>query len=365
MLESKFFVAGSDYFSVRSRCDAIIQSLRGVEIEIIPSDANNISEAIQELRHVCEALRTLSLFAEKKWVYYRDVAFLGDPSIGRSEGVLSWMEELQNSLEKLPQVGYLMAARSVDRRQKVIKWFLENCHGEIFEEPKLVGCERYVRDRVKVEGKKISAEALNQFLGRTGNDLAIIAGELDKLLLHVADESEIDARHVGAIVVDLRSDDFFETVELFFGDDVEAFARGIRRYFLYREEGRPLLAALQNRLRLLIQLRHLYEKDAMERVSKTTLEGLRDKYAPLFQGEVADIFTQNPWYLGKLLAIAKKASLGDWIDLQSELLNGIVSLSEHYGGQQLLFEKWYFQLRMVMASAEPAPILARAESIDS
>ncbi|MDR1435029.1 MAG: hypothetical protein LBI77_01320 [Puniceicoccales bacterium] len=365
MLESKFFIAGNDCFSVRKRSDAILQSFQGVEIETIDSDADSISEAVQELRRVCEALRTVSLFAEKKCVYYRDVSFLSDASIGRSEEVLSWMDELQSLLEKLPEVGYLMAARSVDGRQRVIKWFLENCHGEILEAPKSVGCEQYVRDGVKGEGKKISAEALSKFLGRTGNDLAIIGGELDKLLLHGADESGIEVRDVEEIVVDLRGDDFFETVELFFGDDGEAFARGIRRYFLYREEGRPLLAALQNRLRLLIQLRYLHENDGLENVTKIALERLKEKYAALYRGEVGSIFTQNPWYLGKLLAIAKKGSLGDWIDFQSKLLGAIVTLSEHYGRQQLLFEEWYFQLRMVMASSGTPVILSKAKPVNA
>jgi DNA polymerase-3 subunit delta len=232
-LESKFFNAGSDCLGIREKGDAIAQSFQVAEIEIVDSDADNVSEAVRELQRVCEALRTVSLFAEKKLVYYRNVSFLNDASIGRSEEVLAWIGELQNLIEKVPEVGYLMTAGSVDRRQKVIKWFLENCHGEILEVPKTPGCEQYVRDVVKGEKKKITPEALQKFLQRTGNDLATIDNELDKLLLYALDESEIGVRDINAVVVDLRDSDFFETVDLFFGDEVEAFSQGIQRYFLY------------------------------------------------------------------------------------------------------------------------------------
>jgi hypothetical protein len=111
-----------------------------------------------------------------------------------------------------------------------------------------------------------------------------------------------------------------------------------------------LLAALQNRLHLLIQLRYLHENDGLESVTKLTLEQLKDKYAALYHGEGGSFFTQNPWYLGKLLALAKKSSLGDWIGFQIKLLDSIVILSEHYGRQQLIFEKLYFQLKLLMDS---------------
>jgi DNA polymerase-3 subunit delta len=195
---------------------------------------------------------------------------------------------------------------------------------------------------IKNIGKKIKSDALNKFLQYTGNDLGIIHSELDKLLLYVHEKSEITWEDVEAIAVDFRGDDFFETVDLFFGDSTEQFFRSIRRYFLYQEEGRPLLAALKNRTRLLIQLRYFYENDGVKKISKSVLEQLKGQYAAIYRVESGGIFGQNPWYLGKLLEIAKKCSLQDWIRFQVALLRAIVDLSENYGHQQVIFERLYF-----------------------
>jgi DNA polymerase-3 subunit delta len=354
MLEAKFFVAGDDHFSVAKRGSSIVQAFGDAEVEIIDSDAGTIAEVTRELREVCEALRTIPFGAVKKFVWYRGVSFLGDTQLSHAEDVLGWLQELQNLFGKLPDVGCLVTAEAIDKRQKTVKWFLENCHTEILDAPKRGGCEQYIRDGVRHAQKKITAEALNKFLLRTGNDLAMIDTELDKLLLYVGGKGDIEPEDIDAIVIDWRDSDFFEAIDLFFGDDVAAFLDGIHRQFLYRGEGRPLLAALQNRVRLLIQLRYFYENDALERISKAELERLKMRYEGICYTGTGSIFNQNPWYLGKLLSIAQKSSLHHWIAFQVKLLQSLMELAENVDRQSMVFEKLYFQLKGIKGSS---PIL--------
>ncbi|MDR1906969.1 MAG: hypothetical protein LBQ03_02015 [Puniceicoccales bacterium] len=75
-------------------------------------------------------------------------------------------------------------------------------------------------------------------------------------------------------------------VYLFFSDSAERFLHSIRHYFLYQEEGRPLLAALQNGTRLLIQLRYFYENGGVKKISKSILEQFKDRYAGIYRAEV-------------------------------------------------------------------------------
>jgi DNA polymerase III delta subunit len=95
-LESKCFVVGSDHFRIAARGNEVVRSFRLAEIEAIGSDANKNLEAVQELRRVCEALRTVSLFSGRKLVWYRGVSFLSDAKISRNEEGLDWLQELQN-----------------------------------------------------------------------------------------------------------------------------------------------------------------------------------------------------------------------------------------------------------------------------
>ncbi|MDR1906990.1 MAG: DNA polymerase III subunit delta [Puniceicoccales bacterium] len=342
MVKNKFFIVGGDYFSVARRGDELVRSFSDFDVEVIDGGATKIAEVLQELQQVHDALRTVSMFSSQKLVWYKNVTFFSDATATKSEDVQTWIQSIQQTLAQLPEVGFLLTATNMDRRLKIVKWFLENCQSEIFDEPKKVGCEQYVLSAIKDIGKKIKSDALNKFLQYTGNDLGIIHSELDKLLLYVHEKNEITREDIEAIAIDLHSDDFFETVDLFFSDSAEQFLRSIRHYFLYQEEGRPLLAALQNRTRLLIQLRYFYENDGVKKISKSILEQLKDRYAGIYRVESGGIWGQNPWYLGKLLEIAKKCSFQDWVRFQIALLRAVVDLSEDYSHQRTVFEKLYF-----------------------
>ena len=93
----------------------------------------------------------------------------------------------------------------------------------------------------------------------------------------------------------------------------------------YHQPARPVLAALQNRNRILIQVRALSDAgDA--RVGPRGVDGLQraaEAYGPKF-GEAAgekssyNVFTQNPWYVGKLAGAAPLPPLRRLIDNQRE-----------------------------------------------
>jgi DNA polymerase-3 subunit delta len=342
MLENKFFIGGSDYFSVDQKGNAIVQSFSNFDIEVIEGNGIKIAEVLEELQRVHGALRTISMFSPRKFIWYRNVTFFSDDVAIKSEDIQNWLQNIQQILVQLPEVGFLLTTAAIDRRLKIVKWFLENCQSEICEEQKQVGCERHILSRIRSVEKAIKSDSLGQLLQYTGNDLGIIDSELDKLLLYTHGKDEITREDIEAIAVDFRRDDFFETVDLFFEDSPEQFFKSVRRYFLYQDEGRPLLAALQNRTRLLIQLRYFYENDGVKKISKLVLEQLKNRYTAIYREEGGGILAQNPWYLGKLLEIAKKCSLEGWIQIQVALLRAVIDLAEHYNRQQAIFEQLYF-----------------------
>lgn len=345
MLDNKFFIFGSDAFSVQKKGEALVEKFQQYEIEIVISEATKSGEIIEELRRVIEALRTVSLFAPQKFIWYKNVSYLGDLSVGRSEEVSSWFILLQETLKDLPEVGFLLTAGVVDKRQKHVKWFIENSHAEICDELKEKGRERYVLEAVRKKGKQIAPEALERLLQRTGNHLATIDNELEKLFLLTEGNEKISIGDIDAVVVDLKDGDFFEAVDDFFAEEFVHFSRGIRRYFLYQGEGRPLLAALQNRVRTLIFLAYFYEQDQITHITKEVLEQLSKKYTDSDSAEKNAIFSQNPWYLGKLLPIAKTCQSTDWICFQLQLLEAITELAQNYREQIVVFERLYFYLK--------------------
>ncbi len=110
--------------------------------------------------------------------------------------------------------------------------------------------------------------------------------------------------------------------------DLQRTLTALRRHFFTGGDARPVLAALQNRNRILIQLRAL--SDAGEaRVGPRGVDGIQkaaQAHGPRYGDAIGEkssynIFTQNPWYLGKLAGSAALPPLRRLIDNQREFVN--------------------------------------------
>jgi DNA polymerase III delta subunit len=113
-------------------------------------------------------------------------------------------------------------------------------------------------------------------------------------LLYVGGGETVTTQDVDSIIVDSRPGAFFEAINLFFEENFDIFSRGIRRYFPCHGECRPLLAALQNCARLLIQLRYFYENDRVESISKSALEQFGERDGTGGNAPPGNNFAQNP-----------------------------------------------------------------------
>src|SRR6185436_14695931 len=99
-----------------------------------------------------------------------------------------------------------------------------------------------------------------------------------------------------------------------------------RQFFAEPNATRPILAALQNRNRILLQVRALLDAGEV-RVGSRGLDGLPRAQAAFgqhFTGAAEkssfNLFSQNPWYLGKLAGGAKLPALRRLIDNQQEFV---------------------------------------------
>jgi DNA polymerase-3 subunit delta len=121
--------------------------------------------------------------------------------------------------------------------------------------------------------------------------------------------------------------DFFETAEAFGSGDLPWTLAALQRHFFTGGDARPVLAALQNRNRLMIQVRALADAGEV-RIGPRGVEGLQGAAAnhaarygeAAGEKSTANVFTQNPWYLGKLIGGANPPTLRRLIDTQGELI---------------------------------------------
>jgi DNA polymerase-3 subunit delta len=116
----------------------------------------------------------------------------------------------------------------------------------------------------------------------------------------------------------------------------------LRRHFFTVSESRPLLGSLQSRNRLLIQLRVLLDAGAIRLggrgIAKSDLEAAARTYGHHFgdseQKSNLNVFTQNPWYLGRLAETASKVPLKKLIDFQIAFTEAFEAIIERPNEQE-------------------------------
>ena len=150
----------------------------------------------------------------------------------------------------------------------------------------------------------------------------------------------ITEAHVAELTPNVAEEAFFEAAEAFFSGDLRWPLPALHRHFFTGGDARPVLAALQNRNRILLQVRALV--DAGEaRVGPRGLDGLQRAaatYGTHFTGATEkssfNIFTQNAWYVGKLAGGAPLPSLRRLIDNQREFVAAFEGIVRRHDEQE-------------------------------
>jgi DNA polymerase-3 subunit delta len=154
------------------------------------------------------------------------------------------------------------------------------------------------------------------------------------------DQAIITEAHVAELTPNVAEGDFFEAAEAFFSGDLKWTLSALHRHFFTGGDARPVISALQNRNRILLQVRALVDAgDA--RVGPRGLDGLQraaGTYAGRFTGATEkssfNVFTQNPWYVGKLAGSAKLPNLRRLIDNQQEFIAAFEEIIRRPGEQE-------------------------------
>ncbi|MEM9226910.1 MAG: DNA polymerase III subunit delta, partial [Verrucomicrobiota bacterium] len=337
------FICGDDDFLVGQEGRALFEE-KTREIaddfskETLEATAQNVGEVEAVTNRLRDAVQTLSMFGDKKVVWLKDVNFLADTVTGRAEGTKQQVEYLQGLLETLDPaaVEVVVTAFPVDRRRKEFKWFQK--HSD-FRDLKGAGDEEalfaLIQQRAEELEVRFPMAAAAALVARVQGNTRLILEEVLKLATYVGPDGEVTQEHVIELTPAFGEGDFFEAAEAFFSLDLGWTLEALRRYFFTNNESRPLIASMQNRNRLMIQLRVLmdsgelslgprgFAKAEFERVARTY-----EKHFGGFDTKASfNLFTQNLWYLGnKIAPAAQPLSLKRLIDFQLELMRAFEDL---------------------------------------
>ena len=335
------FICGPDDFIVnrfgQERFAALAAEAGADEFsrEIISGFAANVDEVATAVNRFRDAVQTVAMFGGRRVVWFKDVNFLADTVTGRAEGTLAQVEALQELLEKVnaDEVAILITAAPIDRRRSFPKWCesradftLAGGDGESAGDA-LAG--------VAIEegrncGATFAAGALELLLAKVGPNSRLLTEETRKLATYAGEGGAIEPAHIDELTPNFAEGDFFESADRFFAGDLRGTIAALARHFFNGGDARPVLSALQNRNRILIQCRVLLDTGELRPPSerfgfdKTAWARAAETYAKHFGGDAEkssyNLFTQNQWYAGKLAASGKLPPLRRLIDNQQEFI---------------------------------------------
>ncbi len=330
------FVCGADDFLV-GRLGAQRFAALTAEVtdefarETINGFAANVSEVESAVNRFRDAVQTVSMFGGRRVVWFKDVNFLADSVTGRAESTLKLVEDLQQILEGLnaDETAVLITAAPVDRRRSFPKWCEKHADFALAGGDGDGGSDALagvVLAEAKALGARFAPGAIELLLAKIGANTRLLVEETHKLATYVGEGAAISEENVAELTPNVAEGDFFEAAEAFFSGDLKWTLGALHRHFFTGGDARPVISALQNRNRILLQIRALVDSGDV-RIGPRGLDGFpkaQAAHAAKFTGATEkssfNLFTQNPWYLGKLAGSAKLPTLRRLIDNQQELI---------------------------------------------
>ncbi|EDY82602.1 DNA polymerase III, delta subunit [Verrucomicrobiia bacterium DG1235] len=319
-------------------------------IEVISGQVGKVDEVADAVNRFRDAVQTLGLFGGRRVVWLKDVTFVADNQVGRAEGTVKLCEDLQEVLESVnpAEVGVLISASPVDRRKRFAKYLeksgdyrpsggMDSKGGGV--ETLLAAMNREC-EALQVT---IARDAVEVLISKVNGNSRLLIEEVRKLGTYLGEPgAQITSKLIEELTPNFGEGDFFESTEAFFSRDINWTLSALRRHFFSGNDARPVIASLQNRNRLLIQLRSLVDGGEIQAggggISKPGFAKAAEKYAKFYDGLKAksgyNVFTQNLWYMGKLIGAGKFPPLKALIDHQLEFIRAFEEITERPNEQE-------------------------------
>lgn len=298
--------------------------------EVLSGFANNVGEVEAAINRFRDSVQTVSMFGGQRVVWLKDVNFLADSVTGRADSTLKLVEDLKELLSAINPADtvVLITAAPIDRRRAFPKWCEKNSDFTLVgggdDGEALAGV---VIAEARALNVSITADATRLLLAKIGSNTRLLIEELRKLSNFVDEGASIEEAQVAELTPNVAEGDFFESAEAFFSGDLKWTLAALQRHFFAGGDARPIISALQNRNRILIQVKALVDSGEAS-LGPRGLNGLQQA-APAYAEKFGDaageksaynLFSQNAWYVGKLAANSKLPSLRRLIDNQQEFV---------------------------------------------
>ena len=205
-----------------------------------------------ELRQVCDSIPFLS---KRRLVVCNDAL---------SESGRDLTDRLVDYLPHLPDTTrlFFLESQSLRRNHRLLTLAekLDNGYVRAFKRPEGRALERWVEQRVREAGGRITPRATQVLVGNTGNDLTLLANEVEKLVLYRAGEGEINVDDVARLCPYAAETSIFDLVDALGSRNRQQAATLLQQKLDEGADPFYLFAMIVRQFRLLIQIKEMAEE---------------------------------------------------------------------------------------------------------
>jgi DNA polymerase-3 subunit delta len=187
-------------------------------VDIIEGIAESAEHCGQIVRRTLDALQTLPFFGGGKLVWLKNVNFLADSQVGKTNAASEGMEYILDYVEQQlpPEVKFLLSASAVDKRRSAYKRIQKLADLRTFDKPDTskTGWEDevipLVERRARDLGITFDNDAIEMLVHLAGEDTRQLDSEVEKLSLFLGERTRVTVEDVRLLVPLNRAGVIFE-----------------------------------------------------------------------------------------------------------------------------------------------------------
>lgn len=203
--------------------------------------------------HLRQACDSVPFLAKRRIVIVEDAL---SQSVGRS-----LIDALVDYLPHLPESTrlFFLESQSLPGNHRLLKLAkkAENGYVKAFNRPEGRSLDRWVQERVNERGGSISPHAVHTLVSSAGNDLTLLANEIEKLVLYKQDDGAIEAEDVSRLCPYAAEASIFDLVDALGNRSGQQAATLLQQKLQEGADPFYLFAMIVRQFRLLIQTKEL------------------------------------------------------------------------------------------------------------
>lgn len=292
-----YLLFGEERYLVFQNRDALMNAA------VRPDDTMNLNihkEAAPDISNLMDQCLSMPFFADRRLVLVQDSGYFaagrggaadGGGASGKSEkgksgsgkgkkaskAAQSPQDRLIELFDTLPETTVLVFSESdVDKRSRLYKAVGKAGMTVEFSHPDGDMLKKWVLVRFRQHRIKVTGEALELLLERTGNDMTVISSQLDKLIACAGDDGAITGKEVRSLVTEKLETRVFDLVDAVGHRDRRGALARYDELIRMREKPNMILYFLERQFSQLYQTKSL---TAARKSSMDIMKALDIKYS--------------------------------------------------------------------------------------